>query len=306
MIRLFETGNEAAAAVLGTALYQALPPATDGPAAALPGRGRKLLFFSDSRQAAAYFAPYLEGSYTRIQHRRLMTQAVLKGCPGPDEPMHIDDLVAHTVRAADRAGVFRRNDSRQAKQREVALWVMQEVLSIDDRQSLEGLGLLRVDLDREPFWQPPASLTSLGLSDDEAWWLMQELLRTVRNQGALTMPEDVDAGDEAFSPRRGPVWVRSKGSDAKRKVISWLPSAAVSPTGASTTWSGCSTPSGTRATGVGPPWRSWAGCGSTSPPDTSPTGCRGEPGRHRRGTSARPRLAAPAARRRGQRAASRL
>ncbi|MFE9964068.1 DEAD/DEAH box helicase [Streptomyces sp. NPDC005525] len=226
MIRLFETGNEAAASVLGTALYQALPPATEGLAAALPGQGRKLLFFSDSRQAAAYFAPYLEDSYTRIQHRRLMTQAALKGCPDPDEPLHIDDLVAHTVRAADRAGVFRRNDSRQAKQREVALWVMQEVLSLDDRQSLEGLGLLRVDLDREPFWQPPSALTSLGLTDVEAWRLVQELVRTVRNQGALTMPEDVDAGDEAFAPRRGPVWVRSKGSDAARKVISWLPSAA--------------------------------------------------------------------------------
>ncbi|WP_261720067.1 DEAD/DEAH box helicase [Streptomyces sp. FZ201] len=226
MIRLFETGNEAAASVLGTALYQALPPATEGPAAALPGKGRKLLFFSDSRQAAAYFAPYLEDSYTRIQHRRLMTQAALKGCPDPEEPLHIDDLVAHTVRAADRAGVFRRNDSRQAKQREVALWVMQEVLSIDDRQSLEGLGLLRVDLDREHYWQPPAALTSLGLTEDESWRLLQELLRTVRNQGALTMPEDVDAGDEAFAPRRGPVWVRSQGSDADRKVISWLPSAA--------------------------------------------------------------------------------
>ncbi|MFF3837499.1 DEAD/DEAH box helicase [Streptomyces sp. NPDC001930] len=226
MIRLFETGNEAAASVLGTALYQALPPATEGPAAVLPGQGRKLLFFSDSRQAAAYFAPYLEDSYTRIQHRRLMTLAALKGCPDPDEPLHIDDLVAHTVRAADRAGVFRRNDSRQAKQREAALWVMQEVLSLDDRQSLEGVGLLRVDFDREPFWQPPSALTSLGLTDDEAWRLVQELLRTVRNQGALTMPEEVDASDEAFAPRCGPVWVRSKGSDAARKVISWLPSTA--------------------------------------------------------------------------------
>ncbi|MFF3755051.1 DEAD/DEAH box helicase [Streptomyces sp. NPDC002018] len=226
MIRLFEAGNEASAAVLSTALYQALPPTTDGPAAALPGQGRKLLFFSDSRQAAAYFAPYLEDSYTRIQHRRLITQAVRQGCPDPDEPLHIDDLVAHTIRAADRAGVFRRNDSRQAKQREVALWVMQEVLSLDDRQSLEGLGLLRIDIDREPFWQPPAALTSLGLTDDEAWLLLQELLRTLRNQGALTMPEDVDAGDEAFAPRKGPIWVRSQGSEAKRRVISWLPSAA--------------------------------------------------------------------------------
>ncbi|MEE1752984.1 DEAD/DEAH box helicase [Streptomyces sp. SP18CS02] len=223
MIRLFEAGNEAAVSVLGTALYQALPPATEGPAAALPGQGRKLLFFSDSRQAAAYFAPYLEESYTRIQHRRLITQAVHGGSAGPDDPLHIDDLVAETVRAAAGAGVFTRNDSRRTRERTVALWVMQEVLSLDDRQSLEGLGLLRIDLDREPFWQPPGALRALGLDDEECWLLLQELLRSLRNQGALTMPEDVDAGDEAFAPRRGPVWVRSQGSDARRRVISWLP-----------------------------------------------------------------------------------
>ena len=45
MIRLFESGNEAAAAVLATALYQALPPADD--LAGRPGGGRKLLAFSD-------------------------------------------------------------------------------------------------------------------------------------------------------------------------------------------------------------------------------------------------------------------
>ncbi|MFE2578953.1 DEAD/DEAH box helicase [Streptomyces sp. NPDC059378] len=222
-IRVFETGNEAAASVLGTALYQALPPAAEGPAAALPGQGRKLLFFSDSRQAAAYFAPYLEETYTRIQHRRLITQALENGCPDPTEPLHVDDLVDHTVRAAQRAVVFQRNDSRQTKLRTAALWVMQEVLSFDDRQSLEGLGLLRVELDREPFWKPPTALTTLGLDDEDCWRLLQELLRTLRNQGALTMPEDVDSSDEAFAPRRGPIWIRSQGSDPKRKVISWLP-----------------------------------------------------------------------------------
>ena len=58
--------------VLSTALYQALPPSTDAEQADQPGEGRKLLLFSDSRQAAAFFAPYLQSSYGTIQHRRLI------------------------------------------------------------------------------------------------------------------------------------------------------------------------------------------------------------------------------------------
>jgi hypothetical protein len=59
MVRQFETGGDAAASVIATALYQALPPADNEVEADQPGQGRKLLLFSDSRQAAAFFAPYL-------------------------------------------------------------------------------------------------------------------------------------------------------------------------------------------------------------------------------------------------------
>lgn len=94
----------------------------------------------------------------------------------------------------------------------------------DDRQSLEGRGLLRVRMDRpENVPLPPALTHKLGLDEDEAWDLLSELVRTLRQQGALTMPEGVAPDDEAFSPRRGPIYVRESGPDRKRKVISWLP-----------------------------------------------------------------------------------
>ena len=81
MVRQFETGGDAAASVITTALYQALPPA-DGVEADQPGQGRKLLLFSDSRQAAAFFAPYLETSYETIQHRRLILEALSGAADG--------------------------------------------------------------------------------------------------------------------------------------------------------------------------------------------------------------------------------
>ena len=80
MVRGFESGGDAAASVLSTSLYQSLPPAPDPDQADQPGEGRKLLLFSDSRQAAAFFAPYLETSYETIQHRRLILEGLKRAC----------------------------------------------------------------------------------------------------------------------------------------------------------------------------------------------------------------------------------
>jgi len=86
----FLTGNDAAASVLATALYQEIPPreigdevqpqeqqrgidewsstagasASGGARAPQVGGGRQLLIFSDSRQDAAFFAPYLNRTYS--------------------------------------------------------------------------------------------------------------------------------------------------------------------------------------------------------------------------------------------------
>ena len=225
MVRQFETGGDAAASVITTALYQALPASDDEVEADQPGQGRKLLLFSDSRQAAAFFAPYLETSYQTIQHRRLILEALSRAAA--DEAAQIDDVAYHLVRAADTAHIFQRRLSKQERLRQTALWLMTEIVSTDDRQSLEGQGLIRVELGREPGWRLPPALVSLGLSDQEAWGLLGELTRSLRQQGAVTMPDEVDPRDEQFDPRRGPIYVRGDAAEPKRKVLSWLPTRGV-------------------------------------------------------------------------------
>ncbi len=111
----------------------------------------------------------------------------------------------------------------QQQTRIVAPWVMAEVLATDDRQSLEGLGLISISLDRDPRWPVPRPLLQLGLTESEAWAFLQELVRTLRQQGAVTMPEDVAPNDEIFAPRLGPIRARVSGPEAIRKVLSWLP-----------------------------------------------------------------------------------
>ncbi|MEV4296066.1 DEAD/DEAH box helicase [Microbispora rosea] len=222
MIRQFESGNDAATAVLATALYQQIPPAPNVEVADHPGEGRKLLTFNDNRQAAAFFAPYLEASYGEVQHRRLIMEG-LRQATREQPDASLKTLIFYVTQAADKAGVFPSKDDAPTRHREVSLWVMRELLALDERKSLEGLGLIRVELSRDEQWKLPAPLLALGLSQAECWGLLEELVRSVRNQGVLTMPEGVDPKDEAFKPRTGPIYVRSDGAEPKLKVLSWLP-----------------------------------------------------------------------------------
>lgn len=227
MVRGFESGGDAAVSVLATSLYQALPPAPDPVQADQPGEGRKLLLFSDSRQAAAFFAPYLETSYETIQHRRLILDGLKRAADDEEDGATVSDVAYHVAKAADKAHVFPRKLSAQERRRDAALWVMQELVTIEDRQSLEGRGLIRVSLGRQQSWPVPKGLAALGLTEAQIWDLLAELVRSIRQQGAVTMPEGVEANDEGFDPRRGPIYVRSTGPEPKRKVISWLPARGV-------------------------------------------------------------------------------
>lgn len=221
-VRLFETGADASGAVIATSLYQSLPASRGIAQQHLPGEGRKLLAFSDSRQAAAYFAPYLEDSYARLKRRRLISQGLLDAGAAND-PVMLEDVVFAARKSAEQVKTFPRRMTAQQQAREVWPWVMAEIVATDDRQSLEGLGLLAIQMDRDPGWPAPPPLLAMGFTEDEAWAFLQELVRTLRQQGAVTMPPDVDAKDEIFKPRLGPIYARESGPQAIRKVLSWLP-----------------------------------------------------------------------------------
>jgi len=224
-IRRFESGNDASVSVLTTSLYQAMPAASVENQGDRPGGGRKLLVFSDSRQQAAYFAPYLEQSYGRFAQRRLLNAAVgrafFEGVPAA-----VSDIATVTRKLADDAAFFEMTDTPLSKQTETETWLQRELNGLDERISLEGVGLVAWAM------KPPSDVTclapllNLGFSDEESIDLLQELVRTLRTQGALSAQPQVNLKDEAFEPRLGPIYVRGNGSDRKRKVLSWAPTAS--------------------------------------------------------------------------------
>ena len=222
VIRRLRTDTNAAPAVITTALYQQLPVATDDTVEEV-GDGRKLLMFSDSRQAAAFAAPYLDRTYTRVLERRYLTLALQDPKYAGDE-FTVEDLAILARRKATNAGHFHENEGSIAREKRTSEWVAGELMTLERNQSLEGLGLMKVSLARPRKSSLPRAFAALGLTDEEAWDLLDELAKLARQQGAMIVPDGVDVKSERFEPRNIRVRMRSIGSDSTKQIISWLPS----------------------------------------------------------------------------------
>ncbi|WP_207454657.1 DEAD/DEAH box helicase [Herbiconiux sp. SYSU D00978] len=222
VIRRFESGNDASVSVLTTALYPEIPGSTDVEESLLQGGGRKLLVFSDSRQQAAFFAPYLETTYGRLAQRRILYSAVQRA-QFDGEPAPVADIATVARKLGTESRFFDPKATALANQTEVETWLQLELMGLDERMSLEGTGLVTWRMSEAVGELPIAPLTALGLTAAEAADLCQTLVRTLRMQGVLAAQEHVNLRDEVFEPRLGPLYVRPNGSDPARKVVSWSP-----------------------------------------------------------------------------------
>ena len=189
---------EAAQAVISQATYDCLPPSRDDRALRYPGRGRKLLIFSDSRQKAARFAPYLEATRDPLAIRWLIYQA-LREAEAIKKGITAATLLDYMQRLAEDFGLFHLDDEEVLTNFKRSL-VQEFCLPINRRSSLESYALVRVTSDLTSFFKIPEMLNRYGLGEEEATSLFHFFLANLRLQKAVTMPMPLSAGDEAFAP----------------------------------------------------------------------------------------------------------
>ncbi|MDI9467786.1 MAG: DEAD/DEAH box helicase [Bacillota bacterium] len=253
MVWRFLTGTDATASVLATALYQQLDQekpeytslreeisvsaSTDDGWESAPEDAMnisvnkeppRLLIFSDSRQDAAFFAPYLDRTYSQILRRVLILKTLETSRSDIlTSGWRLSDLARALAEQARRSGFFIERETPQEQFNEVWRWVMFEFLGLDNHINLEGLGLMGFTLLKPEDWSPFPALTRppWNLSSDEVWMLFQILINSLRRQGAILFPENVSPRDELFQPRNREIAVRSHSNTqvAKLGIIGWNP-----------------------------------------------------------------------------------
>ena len=166
VLRGFYLGQEAAASVIGSSLYEEIPAQSVEVSEAIHeidddffGENRslsvkevltnrvekQLLVFSDSRQEAAYFASYFDFTYNNILRRRLFIEA-LKEIGEYASP----DGIEINAAAKKLAGLFERHQIVEADESLKEAWktILYEISS-NDRNSLESIGLILFDYQAE-------------------------------------------------------------------------------------------------------------------------------------------------------------
>jgi ATP-dependent helicase YprA (DUF1998 family) len=213
-------GSHAPLAVLTEDLYQLTPPATSAAVRSKPGEGRKLLTFADTRQGAARYAAYLQGTSDETLYRHLIARAAAN-LAGDGHAPDLKDLAEHCVSLAVSYGLYgekpeyatpsqRRRWTQDATKRILAEFCTR----LDPRHSLWAIGLVGCDVYLPEQIQPADSLcTRFGLSQGALLVVIQALLDTMRLDKAVALPDDVRAEDEVFGTNRAKIFYQLTGAD---------------------------------------------------------------------------------------------
>lgn len=219
-IQPMRVSPEAAGSVVCSVLVRDIPPfehEEERPTSRLRLRRQvqvrrpgSIVCFSDRRQDAAFFAPALERTYGRITVRQMLREAV-ESFGGPCSPSDVVDWIVGTgfqrYRVPDLQTIDGENLSDMQRSALARAWVLDELMADDSRNSLEGLGSIRVvprklletlqTADVRDYLQEDATrLVTDGITwitRDDLALILRYCLETLREQGAIERkPEGVN------------------------------------------------------------------------------------------------------------------
>ncbi|MBT2572335.1 DEAD/DEAH box helicase [Planococcus sp. ISL-110] len=185
---------------------------------------QKLLVFSDSRQEAAFFAPYLEYTYERDLWRAILYKTI--GKYDETEPISLKTWAADAYSEALKWDIYTPEMDREERKTIAEEYVMSEFIKGNVRISLEGTGLISYQLDLPEEMESKLDLLAVKLNFDNGQDLkvaIQVLLSTLRHKNTVTHLERSKFNSDRMKPINFENSVNKEAADNKGYVSAWIP-----------------------------------------------------------------------------------
>lgn len=234
MLRMFFAGQEAVTSVLGTSLFEQLPAASiiretqldddlgfevaDSSSQHTIKESKQFIAFSDSRQAAAFYATYFEESYRNILDKRLIVEA-FKQIDAGYQPIPVDQFVKTLTAEFEKYEI---GNSKQERRTNAWLAILSEIVNNNGMTSLKALGLMDISID----FKRELKNEKLQINATEFGDICSEMAIGMLSDAAVAYDYSLSPEDKEYFAYGGVEGDYSKSDSSGRHTKSFLPSRA--------------------------------------------------------------------------------
>ena len=238
VLRQFFVGQEAVTSVIGSALFEALPSYTvkhiEAPKVVVDEWGfgeppnsdteiikknteaKQFIAFSDSRQAAAFYATYLDQTYRNILYKRLVVETLKRNCYATTGK-NMEDFVEDLMAMFEELNIVKNQDVRK----EAWKAILHEAMDNNGVTSLYNMGLIKFDLDGNMF----SGNGRYNLTKEEVHQICALFTDWMMSEGAIKYSQPMNKDEREFFAHNG-IEHNYTLSDAnpQKLTLSFLPS----------------------------------------------------------------------------------
>ncbi len=244
ILRGFFSGQEASTSVIGTSLFEELPShekrviihksddnddfEVDDTTSSteIVSKAKQFIAFSDSRQAAAYFASYFSISYDTLLYGRMIKDQIDKVSSDYIEiPSLINNLAGsmeeNKIIPFDEYLSALKNQINNSYDYEKVAWqaLLKELVNSNSRNSIFGLGIIGLDFNDNLKIFGPHKKYNLNI--DEVKDICMVFVMSMLSDPAIYYPKSMTLADKEFFTHNGVElsYLRDSGSDYVRSFI---------------------------------------------------------------------------------------
>ena len=213
IIRMFFSGQEAVTSVIGTALFEELPSYKmvqeeveqeddfgfgfdESPSTQKVTEAKQFIAFSDSRQAAAFYASYFDQTYHRILYKRLIVETISDFRQSWNGEI-VSDFVNDLAAKFEEKGIVSAGTNLSIKEAWKA--VLQEMADNNGVTSLFNMGLIGFSLDSRLIPENK----KLGMSAEAVCALCNVLVLGMMADAAIYYDFSMNKADKEFFAHNG-------------------------------------------------------------------------------------------------------